>query len=445
MSYHAASNCGGLLGENIKRPWATSCLQLVVWGVCIRISEEIKDEIIEAAKNRLPELISDFVPTLIKRAGGVYSGLCPFHVEKTASFTVNPKGFYHCFGCGEKGDSIKFIRQITGKSFPESLEFLADKLGITIPRVGAEFRSEEEERRSAEKKVYLAVMDQAANAYQDMLISPTNGDAAREYLFSRNMSADIIQLYKIGFAPDSWQYITNLYNSETLPIAEKLGLVRKGKGGRYYDSLRSRIVFPISYGNHFIAFAGRSLDDSLPKYLNSPETPLYIKSETLFGLDLARDAIQQKKDVLVVEGYVDHMNLWRLGFKNVVATCGTAMTPSQVKAMISSGARKIELMFDGDSPGVAAIKKAVSIVEQCGVEAKVRLLPDGCDPGDMISAEEMPVAISSAEFLFRQTEDGERKLRRLDWLDSVFDKSVEDPVKALALRMLFGDGGGTLG
>lgn len=431
------------------------------------IHEHDKNAILAAAKERIAEVIGDFVPLTRGK------GCCPFHKEETASFSVKD-GFYNCFGCGKRGDAVKFIRDLTGKSFPETLHYLADRLGISISSPPPEL-SAEEKMIAEERAAMLSVIAEAATFYHNILNSST-GEKARNYLMGRGVGAKEAVDYKLGYAPEGWTSLTEHLEGKTA-IAEKAGLIKKGKKG-YFDLMRGRVIFPIvTRKNEIIAFAARSLTDEPPKYINSPESPLYYKSDTIFGVNLALEDIRQHGSAIIVEGYMDHLNLRRIGVRNVVATGGTALTGMQIKRVIACGAKSIEIMFDGDKAGQEAIKKALPVIQAEGVAVVVRQLTGGIDPGVLTSISEMPAPISAEEYLFKETErgkevfgrlgelekialagDGERpaipqtdttkpldtaitvRLEKLEGLLSIIQKAKETTSGALAIRMIWGEG-----
>lgn len=398
------------------------------------ILETDKERIIAESRERLAEIASEYVD-LTRGPAGNLVGLCPFHKEKTGSFTLNKRGFYHCFGCGAGGDAAKFVMAMTGKSFPGALRHLADRLGIPIQENGE--MTPEEKKDAVERREMLSVLSVAVEFYRQRLASPA-GEQARSYLTGRGVEEETISAYRLGYALDEWQGLVKHLTGKT-DVAERLGLIKRNKHG-FYDVMRARIIFPIvTRRGEVIAIAGRVLDGSDPKYLNSPESPLYSKSDTLFGANLASESIRNMGTAIVVEGYMDHINLYGLGVRNVLATCGTALTRRQVRRAMSCGANTTELMFDGDEPGQAATKKGILTVWAEGAGLAVRVLPPETDPGDLSNTSQMPAAMDAEEFLFRNTPKGVEMLERLEKLGKTFQQIEEarkDPMKALALRML---------
>jgi DNA primase len=244
---------------------------------------------------------------LLKKAGKNYLGLCPFHAEKTPSFTVSPdKQMFYCFGCGEGGNVFSFLMKQQGTSFPETVKLLAERTGVALPE---QRQTPEQKRRLSEREAILDLNDLTVGLYQKTLQRDPRGQAARDYLSKRGFRTEVIEAYRIGFAPAGWDNLTRYFERRGVPldVAYKAGLVaprRQGQG--YYDRFRERIIFPIA--NHrgkVIAFGGRVLDDALPKYLNSPETEIYRKSHSLYGLDIAQAHCRAAEQVYIVEGYFD--------------------------------------------------------------------------------------------------------------------------------------------
>jgi DNA primase len=340
----------------------------------------IPDEIIREIRERavILEVISDYV--VLKKSGVNYLGLCPFHSEKTPSFNVNTaKGIYHCFGCGVGGDAISFIMRMEGLSFPDAVKFLARRVGVVIPERAVPAA---EKRLRDERECLYEVHEIAAKFYEDLLRDGASAAACRHYLEMRGVDEETARLYGLGYAPDSWDALTRYLERKKFPLAEaeKVGLVRSRERGGYYDGFRNRLLFPIrdTHGR-VIGFGGRVLDDSLPKYLNSPESPVYHKSEVLFGLGMAKQAMREKGEAFIVEGYFDHLALYRAGVRNVVATCGTALTGAHLK-LLRRFAGKAYLLFDADKAGKKATVRSMEIFLQENFPARVVQMPAGEDP-----------------------------------------------------------------
>jgi DNA primase len=345
------------------------------------IPEEKVREVAERVS--IVEVVSDYVP--LRRAGSNYLGLCPFHAEKTPSFNVNPaREIFHCFGCGAGGNAFSFVMKIEGVSFPEAVKLLARKSGIEIE----ERQLTPSEKKSQDEHVqFLRINDLTASYYRSILLNGQEGEPARQYLSNRSVEPDISEAYRLGFAPDRRDgLVKHLKNNGVeLDSALKLGVVRKSDAG-WYDLFRNRLIFPIRDARgQVIAFAGRVLDASLPKYINSPESPLYHKSSVLFGLDMALPSIRTGNSVIIVEGYFDHLALYRAGFQNVVATCGTALTGTHA-GLIKRHAEKVYTLFDSDNAGKKATIRSMELFLEQRIPAYVVSLPSGDDPDSFLAA-----------------------------------------------------------
>ena len=345
----------------------------------------IPEEKVREVAERLSivEVVSDYVS--LRRAGGNFLGLCPFHAEKTPSFNVNPaREIFHCFGCGAGGNAFSFIMKIEGVSFPEAVKLLARKSGIEIE----ERQLTPSERKSQDEHVqFLRINDLTTSYYRSILLNGQEGESARQYLTNRSVGLDISEAYRLGFAPDRRDgLVKHLKNNGVeLDSAVKLGVIRKSDTG-WYDLFRNRLIFPIRDGRgQVIAFAGRVLDSSLPKYINSPESPLYHKSSVLFGLDMALPSIRTGSSVIIVEGYFDHLALYRAGVQNVVATCGTALTSTHA-GLIKRHAERVYTLFDSDSAGKKATIRSMELFLEQRIPAYVISLPAGDDPDSFLAA-----------------------------------------------------------
>jgi DNA primase len=334
-------------------------------------------------RTSIVEVVSEYVP--LRRSGANFLGLCPFHAEKTPSFNVNPaREIFHCFGCGVGGNAISFVMKIEGLSFPESVKLLARNAGVEI-----EERQLTQAERQAQDEVqaFRKIQELASAYYCDVLKRAPEAAAARSYLEKRNAFGEIAESYGLGFASDRRDGLVRHLKSRggDLDLALKLGIVRRGDHG-WYDLFRNRLIFPIrSARGDVIAFAGRVLDESLPKYINSPESPLYHKSSILFGLDLALPAIRTANSVIIVEGYFDHLALYRAGIRNVVATCGTALTASHT-ALIKRHCARVYTLFDSDAAGQKATVRSMELFLEQKVPTYVIDLPAGDDPDSFLAA-----------------------------------------------------------
>jgi DNA primase len=326
---------------------------------------------------------------LLKKSGRNYIGLCPFHSEKTPSFTVSPeKQIFHCFGCGKGGNVFTFLMNQSGFTFPEAVRTLANQYGVQIP----ERELSPEQRRSYEEREQLFTINrQALDFFCNALHKSAAGKNALNYLHKRGMTGETIAEYKIGYAPQSWDALLQYFNSKNIPrmLAEKNGLIisRKSKNG-FYDRFRHRIIFPIFDSNQqVIGFGGRVMDDSLPKYLNSPETPLYNKSRSLYGLHRAKNACRSAESVYIVEGYFDLLVLHQHGIPNAVATLGTALTEEHVRRLrgLVGKKGKFILVYDSDQAGIKAARRSIEVFDKGFADAQILTLEAGHDPDSYIS------------------------------------------------------------
>lgn len=335
------------------------------------------DNLIEDIKSRLDivDVISDYME--LKKAGLNFKANCPFHSEKTPSFMVSQnKQIFHCFGCNAGGDIFGFVMKYENITFQEALKLLAKKAGIKL----AEYKFEKD---LSEKKDRLnAVQKEALDFYKKSL---KESKKACEYLKSRNISNEMIDAFSLGYAHKEWRLLCNHLREKGFEesfIAQS-GLVFSGEKG-FYDIFRDRIIFPIfNIHGDPIAFGGRAMDNTMPKYLNTPETLLFKKSETLYGLNIARDEIRKKDYVMIVEGYFDVIMCRQHGFLNVVAPLGTALTSGHIKK-ISRFTKKMLLIFDNDAAGIAAAKRSIAAINEQGFKCKVLLLPEGDDPDSFL-------------------------------------------------------------
>jgi DNA primase len=323
----------------------------------------------------------------LKKAGRNFLGLCPFHNEKTPSFNVNPeRQIYHCFGCGAGGDVFGFLIAHDKVSFPEALRSLADKAGIPLTdRQSIRSRTNDQAR-----DIYYRANALAKEYFSASFRDEAQGKAARTYLAQRGITDETIAEFGLGYAPDAWDGFLAYVRSKGISpeVLANAGLVVQNEQGRFYDRFRGRVTFSIANdGGRVVAFGARTLDpDGEPKYLNSSESPVYQKGRLLYGLYNARDAIRQQDQVLIVEGYMDVLQLVQAGIKNVVATCGTALTRDH-GVLLRRYAQKIVLLFDGDEAGIRAAERAGDVLLEAGIEAVVALLPGGEDPDTLVAAE----------------------------------------------------------
>jgi len=341
----------------------------------------IADETIERIRERVDivELISSYLP--LKRSGGNYQGLCPFHGEKSPSFNVNPaRQIFHCFGCGVGGNSVSFVMKMEGLSFPEAVRRLGSRVGIIVEE---EAPSAEQTQRREQSVRLLRIMEAAATAYERVLLKEPAGLAGRNYLKERGYDSETAKLFHLGFAPEESTFLCKELETAGIIMseAEELGLVRSNttRPGRF-DLLRNRLIFPIQdERGRIVAFGGRALGDAQPKYLNSPESLLYHKGKILYGLFQAKEAMRRSAEAIVVEGYFDLLALHRAGLTQTVAPCGTALTTDQAR-MIKRFAPRVFLLFDQDSAGQKANQRAMEIFLAEGISPLIVTLDAGDDP-----------------------------------------------------------------
>mgnify|MGYP001380246388 CR=1 FL=1 len=373
--------------------------------------------LLEDIKNRisLVEIIGRTV-RLIKK-GREFHGLCPFHQEKTPSFTVNEdKGFFHCFGCGEHGSVFDFIMKTRNLNFPEAVEQLANEANIEIP-----ITTPEELRKQKRSRGIHEVMELATIYYENILKSPS-GEKANQYLKQRGIIDKSVKEFRLGFAPNSRNQLRTELSKKGIPDALMIDaglLIRPDNVERApYDRFRGRIIFPIGdKRGKIIAFGGRALGDREPKYLNSPETPIFTKGHNLYSLDRASNSINKADKIIVVEGYTDVISLYQAGYKNCVAPLGTALTESQVRLLWRWTSEPI-LCFDGDTAGQrAAGRAATNMLPHLKPEKSLSfvLLPEGEDPDNLIKTQGVNaikslinVAEPLSEILWRISKKGYR-------------------------------------
>ena len=342
-------------------------------------SPELLDQIRDA--NDIVDLISEYVP--LKRRGKNWVGLCPFHSEKVPSFTVTPdKQIFYCFGCGEGGNVIGFLMKHEKLSFPEAVKLLAKRASIPLPK-----ESFDEKRAKQLDKLYYA--NQVANEYfLKNLYREIPGKRARQYLKKRGFNSDTQKLFSLGYAPLAWEGLIKFAQAKGME-AETLNqaglIIPRTEASGFYDRFRNRITFPIfNLSGKIIGFGGRVLDDKdVPKYLNSPETPIYQKGKVLYGLNFSKDEIRQKGSAILVEGNVDLISLYQAEIKNVVASSGTAFTKDQAR-LLSRYTEKVFLFFDADTAGQSATFRSVDLLFSEGLEMFVISLKQGEDPDSFV-------------------------------------------------------------
>ena len=340
----------------------------------MKYPEKFITELVE--RNDIVDVVSGYV-RLGKKSGSNMFGLCPFHSEKTPSFSVSPdKQIYHCFGCGKGGGVINFIMEIENLSFPEAVEFLARRAGMPLPE-------QENDAESRKRARMLALNRDAARFFYEQLSTPA-GQAARDYMARRRIGPATAKNFGIGFAPDSWDSLRNAmkargYNDFEMADA---GLVRRGKTSGFYDTFRGRLMFPvIDVRGNVIGFSGRILGDGEPKYMNSPETLVFNKSRNLFALNLAKKS--KSGYIILAEGNIDVVSLHQAGFDSAVASLGTSLTAEQAR-LLSRYTKEVIIAYDNDGAGIKAAQRAIGILERLDIKVRVLRMSGAKDPDEFI-------------------------------------------------------------
>lgn len=389
----------------------------------------------------------------LKKAGRNYAGLCPFHQEKSPSFTVSAdKQFYHCFGCGAHGNALRFLMEYDKLPFPEAVEQLAGRLGIEVPREGAD--DPRAQQREKKRKEGVNLLEVAASFYRERL-KMQEGQSAQRYLQSRGLSSEVVSTYGIGYAPGGWEALKQHLNAKGIgePVQVEYGLlIHREDTGRTYDRFRDRVMFPIrDLRGRTIAFGGRVMGDEQPKYLNSPETPVFHKGRELYGLYEARQASSKLEQLVIVEGYMDVVALAQYDIHNAVATLGTATTEDHLSRLFRLVSRVV-FCFDGDRAGRQAASRALeTALPQMidGREARFLFLPEGDDPDSLVRREgtqafqdRVTCAMPLSEFLFEQAAQGrdlntvEGRERFATHVLEALSKIPEGMLKSLLLEAL---------
>ena len=354
-----------------------------------RVNENyIPEEIIEEVRlhTDIVEIISEYVS--LQRKGKNYLGLCPFHAEKTPSFTVTPeKQIFYCFGCHVGGNVFTFLMKKENWSFLESVQTLAGRCGVALPEKGQSSREKEENRL---RQRFEEIHTLAASYFHDLLLKSPEGEPGRRYFAKRGIDSETMEQFLLGYASERWDGLLSYMQEKGIPPQELMdaGLVLEsrasGKSGHYYDRFRNRVLFSIlDRHNRPIAFGGRALDDSLPKYLNSPETKFFNKGHHLYGLNRAGQGIREEGYVLLVEGYMDVIALQMTGFTNAVASLGTALTKDQAK-LLRRYTQRVVLLYDSDSAGVQAALRGGEILQDAGLRVDVLMLDGAKDPDEFL-------------------------------------------------------------
>jgi DNA primase len=316
----------------------------------------------------------------LKKSGQNFTGLCPFHQEKSPSFAVHPvKQIYHCFGCGVGGDVFKFVMEMEKSTFPEAIRTVAEKSGIAVPKPRE--RSPEERRENQQRSALVEMHRETAAFFSRFLHDSAEGKVAYAYLEDRGLDREAMQRFGLGFAPSSGdallRFLKQKYPEKLLDVS---GLISRDQGGRAYDRFRRRIMFPISNeSGKVIAFGGRAMGDDIPKYMNSPETPIYLKSNVLYHLDRAKESLRQTDFAILVEGYMDAIAVARAGLANVVASCGTSLAEPQIK-LLGRFTRRVIVNYDPDTAGQVATERSIALLLESEFDVRVLALPGKADP-----------------------------------------------------------------
>jgi DNA primase len=400
----------------------------------------------------------------LKKSGQNFAGLCPFHQEKTPSFNVHPvKQIYHCFGCGVGGDVFKFVMELEKCTFPEAIRTVAEKCGIAIPKPRE--RSPEERRENQQRSALVEMHREAAAFFARQLHESPEGKVAYAYLEDRGLNREAMMKFGLGFAPSSGdallRFLKQKYPEKLLGVS---GLLSREQSGRFFDRFRRRIMFPIANeGAKVIAFGGRAMGDDMPKYLNSPETPIYSKSNVLYHLDRAKEALRQNDFGVLVEGYMDAIAVARAGIVNVIASCGTSLADPQIK-LLGRFTRRVIVNYDPDVAGQAATERSLTLLLEKEFDVRVLALPGGSDPDKFLKergAEAykkllmqapayLDYLIGRAKLMDRTTADGRvlalnflmpyvqrlpNRLLRSEWATRIASElHVDEPVLREALR-----------
>ena len=364
-----------------------------------RIPENILEDIL--SRIDIVELISGYIP--LKRAGRNFKALCPFHHEKTPSFMVSPdRQIYHCFGCGEAGNAFRFLMRYERLEFLEAVETLAKKAGVVLPE------SQKQDYKATSTITQLYKINELATQFYERVLNSQEGLTAENYLIKRDINKETQKLFKLGYAPDKWDTLINYLRSKniSLVLLEKAGLVIAKEGGGYYDRFRDRIVFPIfDVKSRVLGFGARILaekDKPVAKYINSPETPIYIKGRNLYGINLSKDAIRQSDYAVVVEGYLDFITPYQGGLQNIMASQGTALTLEQAR-LLKRYTHNVVMVYDADDAGQMATLRTLDIFIEEGMNVRVVSLPVGFDPDLYVrkhGIENLKNKIEDAESLF---------------------------------------------
>jgi DNA primase len=347
------------------------------------LKEHIPEDKINEIKSRanIVDLVSEYVT--LKKAGRNFVGSCPFHKEKTPSFTVNTeKQIFYCFGCGEGGNVFTFLMKIDNMSFPEAVRHLAGKMGVVITTR----RISSAEKAKTSLREGLKLVNQLAAGHFSKNLFSEAGNRVRRYLGERGIKDSVIKEFNLGYSMDGWEHLKGFFKGRNIPfeLVEEAGLIIPRSSGGFYDRFRGRLIFPIEdIGGNVVAFGGRIIGDGEPKYLNSPESPIYVKGKILYGLDKTKDDIRKKDYAILVEGYLDLLSLRSSGIFNVVATLGTAVTREHV-SLIRRYTRNLVVIFDPDEGGKNALERSLKLFLEGNLHTRIVVLPDGHDPDEYV-------------------------------------------------------------
>lgn len=345
---------------------------------------QIPDHVIDEVRQRadIVEVVSSYLP--LKKAGANYRALCPFHQEKSPSFNVNPqRQIFHCFGCGEGGNVITFVMKREGLSFPEAVKSLAGRYGIDVP--------EDRDKKSGDNDEIYSAVQTAQDFYHQRLLRETPSSPAGGYLEKRSLNSAIVEKFRLGYSPAEWDALFNHLSGKGFDpaVLEKAGLCKQSSRGNWIDRFRNRIMFPIcDSSGRPVGFGARVIGEAEPdepKYLNSPETPVYIKSRALYGYHLAKEMARKENFIFVVEGYMDVIALHKAGVENCVACAGTSLTPGQAD-MVRRVCERVVALFDSDTAGVQAARRAGPILMERGLKTRAMVLRGFKDPDEFLSA-----------------------------------------------------------
>lgn len=375
------------------------------------------DEIIEEVRtgNDVVDVISEYVT--LKKSGKNYFGCCPFHNEKTPSFSVSQeKQIFHCFGCGEGGNVVTFLMKVENIGFVDAIQILAKRARIELPEQDI---SDDLKKKNKLKETLLNINIETGRFYYKNLVG-SNGEKAKKYLINRGINSDTVKKFGLGYSSDEWdslyKYLKSKGFSDDLML--KVGLIKKSKASNYIDIFRDRLIFPIfDVQGKIIGFGGRTIANAQPKYLNSPETTLFNKSKNLYGLNIAKNS--ENKQVIIVEGYMDAISLHQFGLSNVVASLGTALTENQAK-LISKYFDEVVIAYDSDTAGQTATLRGIEVLNNTGIRIKILQLPEGKDPDEYVrkfGAEKFKYLINNAKTFVQYKMDILRAKNNLNTVD----------------------------